>query len=316
MLIHDEHGDAGHHRERGSLVDSVVGAIERADVVDRASEALRPFVGRVIGEGAARDLATGRWLGHPVHPAAVSVPLACWFGSSMLDLIGGNDARGAARRLVGLGVVATVPVAATGAADWFDTDGAEQRVGTVHALAMSATAAIYGWSWLERRRGRHGRGLALGAVATAMMGAGAFLGGHLTYRRGVGVDTTAFQSGPEEWAELQVTGDVSPLGPVAADVDGVAFAVVGRTGPAEPPYVLEARCTHRGGPLHEGTTADGCITCPWHGSRFELATGAVRSGPASVPQPVYEVRASEGAVSIRRAEPGGLRRNPISGPSR
>jgi len=315
-MLMNRHGQSVRGGATGSLAESAVTAIERAEVIDRSSGALRPFVSRLVGDGVPRDLATGRWLGHPVHPAAITVPLACWFGATVLDLVGGRDARGAARRLVGLGVVGALPVAATGAADWLDTADAEQRVGTVHALAMSAAAAIYGWSWCERRRGRHVRGVALGAAAAAVTGAGAFLGGHLAYRRGVGVDTTAFQAGPEDWTELHVTGAVTPFAPVAADVDGVAFAVVGRTGPAEPPHVLEARCTHRGGPLHEGTVADGCITCPWHASRFDLETGAVRSGPASAPQPVYEVRASDDTVSIRRAERGGLRRNPVNGPSR
>ena len=125
-MLMNHHGESG--REGGSLAESAVAAIERADVIDRSSRALRPFVSRLVGDGVPRDLATGRWLGHPVHPAAVTVPLACWFGSTVLDLVGGRDARGAARRLVGLGVVGAFPVAATGAADWLDTADAEQRV--------------------------------------------------------------------------------------------------------------------------------------------------------------------------------------------
>ena len=289
----------------------LVDALERAEVIDRWSRTIRPVVQRAVGDGRRRDVATGGWLGHPLHPAAVTVPLACWFGSTVLDVVGGHDGRGSARRLVGLGVVSAIPVAATGAADWLDTDGAEQRVGTCHAAAMNAAALIYAWSWFERRRGRNGLGVLLGVAATATTGGAAFLGGHLAYRRGVGVDTTAFQSGPDDWTELQVDGEVTAASAVRARLDGVAFAVVGRAGPAEPPHVLEDRCTHRGGPLHEGDVADGCITCPWHGSRFDLATGDVRSGPASAPQPLYEVRTAGNSVSIRRSEPGGLRRNVV-----
>jgi phenylpropionate dioxygenase-like ring-hydroxylating dioxygenase large terminal subunit len=33
-------------------------------------------------------------------------------------------------------------------------------------------------------------------------------------------------------------------------------------------------CPHRGGPLEDAAVEDGCVTCPWHGYRFDLATGA------------------------------------------
>ena len=65
-------------------------------------------------------------------------------------------------------------------------------------------------------------------------------------------------------------------------------------------HALANRCTHRGGPLHEGEVADGQVTCPWHGSRFELSTGSVCAGPAASPQPLYEARAREGQIEVRQ----------------
>ena len=44
-------------------------------------------------------------------------------------------------------------------------------------------------------------------------------------------------------------------------------------------WAIEDTCPHRGGPLSEGILADEVI-CPWHGSRFNLKTGAVRTPPA------------------------------------
>ena len=86
--------------------------------------------------------------------------------------------------------------------------------------------------------------------------------------------------------------------------------MIGRDG-GEPPDVMESRCTHRGGPLYDGHVDADCIECPWHGSRFDRRTGAVEAGPATAPQPVYEVELDDGAVMIRREEAGGLRRNPV-----
>jgi nitrite reductase/ring-hydroxylating ferredoxin subunit len=65
-------------------------------------------------------------------------------------------------------------------------------------------------------------------------------------------------------------------------------------------HALADRCSHAGGPLHEGEV-DGnlCVTCPWHGSSFRLADGSVVRGPATAPQPAFDARVSEGHVEVR-----------------
>jgi nitrite reductase/ring-hydroxylating ferredoxin subunit len=51
----------------------------------------------------------------------------------------------------------------------------------------------------------------------------------------------------------------------------------------------QAKCTHRGGPLNEGTLNGSTVTCPWHGSQFNVCTGAVLRGPATEPVKTYRV---------------------------
>jgi nitrite reductase/ring-hydroxylating ferredoxin subunit len=51
----------------------------------------------------------------------------------------------------------------------------------------------------------------------------------------------------------------------------------------------QAKCTHRGGPLNEGTLERSTVTCPWHGSQFNVCTGAVLRGPAREPLKTYRV---------------------------
>jgi nitrite reductase/ring-hydroxylating ferredoxin subunit len=64
---------------------------------------------------------------------------------------------------------------------------------------------------------------------------------------------------------------------------------------------LHEQCAHAGGPLSQGTLVDGCIECPWHGSRFRLADGRAMRGPTVYDQPAYEVRAAEtGGYEARR----------------
>ena len=51
----------------------------------------------------------------------------------------------------------------------------------------------------------------------------------------------------------------------------------------------QAKCTHRGGPLSEGAVDGSTVTCPWHGSQFNVCTGAVLRGPARDPIKTYPV---------------------------
>jgi nitrite reductase/ring-hydroxylating ferredoxin subunit len=67
-------------------------------------------------------------------------------------------------------------------------------------------------------------------------------------------------------------------------------------------YAMEERCSHLGGPLADGKIEDGCIQCPWHGSRFALEDGHPVDGPATIPQPCFETRVRNGQIEVRAAE--------------
>ena len=51
----------------------------------------------------------------------------------------------------------------------------------------------------------------------------------------------------------------------------------------------QAKCTHKQGPLSEGKLDGSTMTCPWHGSQFNVCTGAVLRGPAADPLKTYRV---------------------------
>ena len=54
-------------------------------------------------------------------------------------------------------------------------------------------------------------------------------------------------------------------------------------------YATQSNCTHTGGPLNEGSLEGQRITCPWHGSCFDVTTGEVQRGPATQPLAIYQV---------------------------
>ena len=299
-------------RAPASLLAGIVGRVETASGLDRVGSPLGAGLHRLLRPGPAVDALSGKALGHSAHPALVSAPIGCWTGALVADLAGEPRA---GRILTGLGALSALPVAATGASDWADTTGAEQRVGVAHLSLNLAATVCYAASWWARRRDRHRLGVGLGLAGAALATAAGWLGGHLAYALGVGVDTNAFDGGPTEWTA--VSGQSADSGPVSSgSAAGVSLVIV-RSDPdvanrgERPPLVLANRCSHRGGPLAEGELVGDCLRCPWHGSEFGTTTGRVRRGPATMGQPVYQARLQAGVLQIRRDEPRTLRVNPV-----
>jgi len=288
-----------------AVLDHAVDTLEKATWLDQAAEVISTQLRKVVKPGATEDLLSGTPLGHPAHPMLVAMPIGMWTSVTVLDLVGANGRT--TRGLVALGALTALPAAATGASDWLSTAQAERRVGLVHAALNSAALGLQVASWRARRHGR-ATGAVLSMAAIGLTAASGWLGGHLAYAQGVGVDTTVFEPLPTEWTDLCSVDEVTAK-PTRQDVSGVPL-VVYRAGTDL--IVLADRCTHRGGPLHDGSVdARGCITCPWHGSVFDKA-GEVVSGPATRPQPALEVRVVDGRVQVRRDEERALRLNPVS----
>jgi nitrite reductase/ring-hydroxylating ferredoxin subunit/uncharacterized membrane protein len=289
-------------------IERVVQQLERTSALDAVAQRLDHWVRPILGNSRIRGVTSGSSLGHPLHPAIVAVPTGAWLSACCLDLFGDDGSNRAARRLVGLGVLAAIPAAATGASDWLDTEGGERRVGLVHWTLNASGVLLYGSSWLVRRRGWHGAGVSLALAGGAIIGIAGWLGGHLAYAMGVGVDTTAFLHPPTHWTAVAATGDIHRGRAIRGSAEGVAVLLV-RTDHGV--TAMLDRCTHRGAPLHEGPLDADCIECPWHGSRFDLGDGSIRRGPATRPQPMFEVREQEGRIQVRRHdEPRSLRKNP------
>ena len=74
-----------------------------------------------------------------------------------------------------------------------------------------------------------------------------------------------------------------PLGSALLVGDAAVFSVGGDF------CATQAKCTHRGGPLNEGKLEGSTVTCPWHGTQYNVCTGAVLRGPATEPVKTYRV---------------------------
>lgn len=157
--------------------------LEDFTTLDGPVHALEPVVRSWFGSGKRGSLLRGEWLGHAVHPMLTDVVLGTWTSASLLDLLGGDESVTAARRLIGVGLLAWGPTAWSGWAEWSEAGVREKRVGLVHAVCNGVAMGTYAGSWIARRRGRRGAGVGLalaGAFVSSMAG---YLGGHLVEAR-------------------------------------------------------------------------------------------------------------------------------------
>jgi uncharacterized membrane protein len=183
-------------------------AVEGAQALDGPATGLTRLL-RGPAESTIGGLVRGRWLGHPLHPLAVTVPVGAWLCSAAFDLIPGQQET--ARRLVAAGLLATPPTVLLGLADYAELDTRQRRVGLVHAAGNAAATALFGASYLARTRGHTARGKLLGALGLAAASAAGALGGHLAYAQGAGV--FRWQQPGADPAELAGENPTAPRNP-------------------------------------------------------------------------------------------------------
>jgi nitrite reductase/ring-hydroxylating ferredoxin subunit len=277
-------------------LQSLTRRIEKAGGLDELADTLAKLLDPPTRQPLVKKTLSGTWLSHRLHPALVTVPLGAWTGAATLDLLEDERARYGADAMVTLGVLAAVPTALAGASDWVDTYGGAKRVGLVHLLLNTAALGLYSASMAARLVGARRAGRVLAFTGLGTVTASAWLGGHLSYVQGVGVDRRAFQHLPSDWTATLAEDELPAETPRVATVDGTEILLYRRDGRL---YALANRCVHEGGPLNEGTFDGRCVVCPWHGSTFRLTDGVVERAPASAPQPVLDARVSKGMIEVR-----------------
>jgi uncharacterized membrane protein len=207
-------------QEHVAVPDPLTGAewLEQCSQLDGQAETLGK-VARSVGRGDAGRFWRGEWLGHALHPLLTDLPLGCWLSSALLDLTPGGTSRKASQRLVGLGLVLAVPTTVAGLADYDRiTTPQSRRVGLVHAAGNAAVVTLYALSWRARHRGHHLVGVALGLSGGVLAVGTGYLGGHLSFARGVGTGSRRRAERDEGQEDVMATLDAG--GSVVGADDG------------------------------------------------------------------------------------------------
>jgi nitrite reductase/ring-hydroxylating ferredoxin subunit/uncharacterized membrane protein len=291
--------NSGLLRRQLTPIEPIVKQLEAASALDPPAKAIGRTARDVLSTEPVKDALSGTWLGHAVHPMLTDLVIGSFVSATMLDLLGGDRSGRAQKRLIGLGIAAYLPTALTGVNDWADTEATNdgvRRAGLVHASTNLVALSLYALSLRSRRRGHMRRGAAFGAVGAGVLMAGGYLGGHLSLTRGVGPDQTVFDPGPSDW-KIAVDGSQLQEGRLTRMVVEDTPVLLLRRG--DEIFAIHDRCSHRGCSLSEGELQGEEIVCPCHGSRFDIRDGSLRRGPATAPQPAFQVRQRDERVEVR-----------------
>jgi nitrite reductase/ring-hydroxylating ferredoxin subunit/uncharacterized membrane protein len=257
---------------------------------------------------------TAHFKSHPIHPMLIPFPMAYLFGSALVNVWARATGRPrwfrTANHLGRLGIGSALVAAVPGIVDYIfavpPRSSARQRA-TTHALANLSALGLFAAARLGRREDAAPPIAALAAElgGTALLMVGGWHGGTLVYRNQIGVDHRYADAG--KW-QLEVVDpdaegaiDAGPaedlgVGQMKLLRTGQQRTVVART--ARGYVAFDDRCPHRGGALSDGALAGDIVQCPWHGSQFDVHTGALCHGPAEEGVRTYPVTVRDGRIMV------------------
>ena len=270
-----------------------------------------------------KRLLQGRPFGHPLHTMLVHLPIGLFLISLAFDVATHFRAlvspvafvRPAFYTML-LGEVMALVAAVPGLADYSDIrrDHPARPIASYHMLLNVAAVVLYAinlalrWQRLDSAQPQIVPTL-LSLIGIAILSFSGYLGGVMIYDDGIGVGRHR-RRGKTPKRTLDLTDRVTPDGfvEVARDDDlddrqtlrvragGVVMAIAKADGQV---YAFQDFCTHRYGPLSEGSFANGQVTCPWHGSCFDMLTGKVCHGPAKEDIKAFPVQVRDGKVLVK-----------------
>jgi nitrite reductase/ring-hydroxylating ferredoxin subunit/uncharacterized membrane protein len=285
-----------------TMITETIDRQEWLDPVDQALEAAIDHTLEAAGpsRSSLENFLHGVWLGHPLHPWMTDLPIGAWTTALFLDLLEmRNNAFGAgADAAIAIGLAGATLTAATGLADWSQTDQPARRVGVAHGLLNGAVTLLYGASLAARKTGNRTFGKGLSALGFSVLSVSAYLGAHLVYNERVGTNHSQGIELPKDFVPVMDERDLPENRLTPAEANGVPLLLVRRSGSIR---ALLGVCPHMGGPLSEGALKGDAVQCPWHGSCFSLSDGHVVNGPSAFPVPSLETRVRNGKIEVKAA---------------
>jgi uncharacterized membrane protein/nitrite reductase/ring-hydroxylating ferredoxin subunit len=249
---------------------------------------------------------------HPIHPILVAFPIAFFVGTFIFDILGviynNESLYGVAYYMQVCGIIGALLAAIPGAVDYFKTvppNSSAKKRATKHALLNITNLVLFLIAWILKGNNINPYViLVLELIGIILLAIAGWLGGTLVYRNQIGVDPRYANAG--KWKEEEKDETKGQIEVASADelkTDQMKLIhvndkriVIART---EKGYVaFDDHCTHKGGSLAGGAMICETVQCPWHGSQFDVNTGAVKAGPAKEKINTYNVSETNGKVYL------------------
>jgi len=98
-----------------------------------------------------------------------------------------------------------------------------------------------------------------------------------------------------DFVKVAKTDEIVPGQGKMVEVSGKKIALFNVEGSI---YAIDDTCTHRGGPLSEGSLDGKEVTCPWHGATYDVTTGDALGPPAPKGVARYNVRVEGSSIEV------------------
>jgi uncharacterized membrane protein/nitrite reductase/ring-hydroxylating ferredoxin subunit len=273
-----------------------------------------------------KDFLEGKPLRHPIHPMLVHFPIGLFILSLILDLASlafpsvPNLMRDSFYAML-VGIIGALIAAVPGFVDYTDirSDHPGKRTATAHMTLNLIVVALYGIN-LGIRSSMLAESkipllpLILSLVGVALLSASGYLGGRLVYDEGVSVgrhkrrtptpedtlhlSTAGFALSEKSdvvWVPVPEAEHLQDRETLRVELEDQVIAIARID---DRFYGFQEFCTHRFGPLSEGSFEGFNVQCPWHNSCFDVRTGEVTQGPAKVDLKTFKVEMRDRKICI------------------
>ena len=271
-----------------------------------------------------KDLLEGKPLRHPIHPMLVHFPIGFLVLSFLLDLVSlvfpevPGLLRGSFYAML-LGIIAALLAAVPGIVDYSEIrrDHPGKVIASRHMILNLMVVAIYGINLWIRFSALSDPKISLLPFLLSIIGIGllsvsGYLGGRLVYDEGIAVGRHKRRTPtPQETIRLS-TGHATKDGETTfvpipeaeqlgngetlrVEIDKLVMTI---TRIDNQLCAFQEFCTHRFGPLSEGSLHGFNVQCPWHNSCFDVRTGKVTNGPAKVDLKTFKIEKRDGKVGV------------------
>lgn len=286
---------------------SLMKIIDDQQWLENAGEAIQPAILNTFKAGGKtgndiKNFLHGKWLGHALHPMITDVPIGAWTTAvalDMMELCGSDKYKAGADAAVTIGLAGAAGSAVTGLTDWTGTTQIERKAGLAHALLNIGATALFLTSAILRKNEKSRKtAISLSILSYCITTASAYIGGNLVYNQQMGVNHAAAPEGfPEEYEAVCSKEDLGDNSMKCVRAGKVNVLLARKNNEL---FAIANTWSHLGGPLSDGELLESCeVRCPWHGSVFSLKDGSVINGPATEPQPEFDVRTRNGKIEVR-----------------